>query len=189
MGETESRSDRDLLDRFRLGDREAFAALYHRYFPAVYRFAFYMTNDGPRAGEITQDVFIWLTGHPGQFDASRGELGAFLGGVARKFVHRLQRNDQRWLPLEEANGRAAHTADLAGGLQRRQEADGLRKAIAALPARYREAVVLCDLEGKTYEEAAVVMGCVVGTVRSRLSRARELLVRKMQGNREKQKCL
>ena len=59
----------------------------------------------------------------------------------------------------------------------------------SLPVRYREAVVLCDLEGKSYDEAAAAMGCVVGTVRSRLFRARELLVRKFQGNRERQKCL
>lgn len=189
MGESEPRSDRDLVDRFRQGDREAFAALYQRYFPAVYRFAFYMTNDSPRAGEIAQDVFIWLAGHAAQFDAARGDLGGFLGGVARKFVHRQQRHDQRWLPLEEAAGRTSDFADFAGGLERQEEAAGLRKAIAALPARYREAVVLCDLEGKSYEEAAAAMGCVVGTVRSRLFRARELLVRKFQGNRERQKCL
>jgi RNA polymerase sigma-70 factor (ECF subfamily) len=189
MAESEPRSDRDLVDRFRQGDREAFAAIYHRYFPSVYRFAFYMINDAPRAGEITQDVFIWLAGHAGQFDAGRGGLGAFLGGVARKFVHRLQRNEQRWLPLEEVAGRPGLAADFAAGLERQQESAGLRKAIAALPVRYREAVVLCDLEGMSYEEAAAAMGCVVGTVRSRLFRARELLVRKFQGNRERQKCL
>jgi RNA polymerase sigma-70 factor (ECF subfamily) len=189
MAESEPRSDRDLVDRFRQGDREAFAALYHRYFLSVYRFASYMTNDRPRAAEITQDVFIWLAGHAAQFDATRGDLGAFLGGVARKFVHRQQRHDQRWLPLEEAAGRPGDSADFAGALERQQEAAGLRKAIAALPVRYREAVVLCDLEGRSYEEAAAALGCVVGTVRSRLFRARALLARKFQGNRERQKCL
>ena len=188
MAESEPRSDRDLVDRFRQGDREAFAALYHRYFPAVYRFAFYMISDSPRAGEITQDVFIWLAGHAAQFDPARGDLGAFLGGVARKFVHRQQRQDQRWLPLAEAAGRSVDS-DFADVLERQQQAAGLRKAIAALPARYREAVVLCDLDSKSYEEAAAAMGCAVGTVRSRLFRARELLVRKFQGNRERQKCL
>ena len=189
MGEPEPSSDRDLVDRFCHGDRDAFAAIYHRHFPAVHRFAFYMTNDAPRAGEITQDVFIWLAGHAVQFDAARGHLGAFLGGVARKFVHRQQRQGQRWLPLEEVSGSQSDAADFAVGLEREQEAAGLRKAIAALPARYREAVVLCDLEGKSYEEAAAAMECVVGTVRSRLFRARELLARKFQGNRERQKCL
>ena len=188
MAEPERRSDRDLVDRYRQGDREAFASIYQRHFHAVYRFAFYMTNDGARAGEITQDVFIWFSGHAGQFDPLRGELGAFLGGVARKFVHRQQRQDQRWVPLEESSGRHSDRGAFRSGLERRDEAAGLRRAIAALPERYREAVVFCDLEGMSYEEAAAAMGCVVGTVRSRLFRARELLARKFQRNSERQQC-
>src|ERR1017187_9424027 len=159
------------------------------------RFFFLMIRRPPRSTLFPcttlfrSDGFIWLAGHPARFDPARGDLGAFLGGVARKFVHRQQRNDQRWLPLEEDAGRPGDSADFAVALERQQEAAGLRKAIAALPVRYREAVVLCDLEGKSYEEAAATMGCEVGTVRSRLFRARELLVRKFQGNRERQKCL
>jgi RNA polymerase sigma factor (sigma-70 family) len=64
----------------------------------------------------------------------------------------------------------------------------LRKAIAALPERYREPVILCDLQGRTYEEAAAVIGCAVGTVRSRLHRGRELLGRKMRPDREIVRC-
>jgi RNA polymerase sigma-70 factor (ECF subfamily) len=64
----------------------------------------------------------------------------------------------------------------------------LRKAIAALPARYREAIVLCNLQGRSYEEAAAVLGCAVGTVRSRLHRGRELLGRKMLPGREMERC-
>jgi RNA polymerase sigma-70 factor (ECF subfamily) len=56
----------------------------------------------------------------------------------------------------------------------------LLQAIAALPLRYREAVALCDLEGKSYEEASVILECPVGTVRSRLHRARGLLARKLE---------
>jgi len=182
------RTDRELVERFRGGDREAFAALYQAHFAGVFRFAFYMTGDRMRAGEITQDVFVWLVHHPGEFDARRGELGAFLGGVARKFVHREQRREQRWQPLEEAET-ASREADIAEGLERAQEGAQLRKAIAALPGPYREAVVLCDLEGKSYDQAAAAMSCAVGTVRSRLHRARELLARKFQGKKEGQRCL
>jgi hypothetical protein len=78
----------DLVERFREGDRDAFAALYRENFPAVFRFALYMTGDRVRAGEITQDVFVWLVRHAGEYDPKRGELAAFLGGVARKFLHR-----------------------------------------------------------------------------------------------------
>src|SRR5580704_8661873 len=102
MGELERRSDRMLVQQFRAGDREAFTALYRAHFPSVYRFAFYMTGDRIRAAEITQDVFVWLVHHPCEFDAERGDLGAFLGGVARKFVLRQHRTERRWLPLNEA---------------------------------------------------------------------------------------
>src|SRR5438128_9814678 len=102
MTEAASKSDRELVEGFRAGERESFAALYQRHFPAVFRFAFYMAGDRVRAGEITQDVFVWLVHHPGEFDARRGDLAAFLAGVVRKFVHRMQRSDRRWLPLDEA---------------------------------------------------------------------------------------
>jgi RNA polymerase sigma-70 factor (ECF subfamily) len=191
MGSSERRPDRDLLLRFREGDREAFTTLYRAHFPAVFRFAFYMTGDRIRAGEITQDVFVWLVHHPGDFDAERGDLPAFLGGVARKFVHRRQQNERRWLPLEEASAARREgpgATEFALGLERRQDVVELRKAIAALPERYREAVVLCDLQEKSYEQAAQELGCALGTVRSRLHRARELLVRKFQWKKECQKC-
>jgi RNA polymerase sigma factor (sigma-70 family) len=186
MTEPVHRLERDLVERFRAGDREAFSMLYRQHFPAVFRFALYMTGDRMRAGEITQDVFVWLVRHPGEYDAERGNLAAFLGGVARKFLHRQQRNDRRWAPLDEA---AASDGDFAAGLERDQEATQLRQAIAALPEKYREAVVLCDLQGTSYEQAAVTLGCATGTLKSRLHRARALLARKFQRRREGLKCI
>ncbi len=192
MGEPERRSDRVLVEQFRAGDREAFTALYRAHFPAVFRFALYMTGDRVRAGEITQDVFVWLIDHPGDFDAERGDLGAFLGGVARKFLLRQQRTERRWLPFDGAT-RSTETQNggesFASRMEREEESAQLRQAIAALPVRYREAVVLCDLQSKSYEEAAFLLGCAMGTVRSRLHRARELLVRKFQRKTEGQRCL
>ena len=191
MAEPERRPDRELPIRFHDGDREAFTALYRAHFPAVFRFAFYMTGDRILAGEIAQDVFVWLVHHPGAFDAERGELPAFLGGVARKLLHRRHQNDRRWLPLNEAAASqrdGSGGADFARGLEHRQDVAELRKAIAALPERYREAVVLCDLQEKNYQQAADELGCALGTVRSRLHRARELLARKFQCKKEGQKC-
>jgi RNA polymerase sigma-70 factor (ECF subfamily) len=190
MGDHEARPDRDLLRRFSGGDREAFTALYRAHFPAVFRFVLYMTGDRVQAGEITQDVFVWLVHHPGGFDPERGDLPAFLGGVARKLLHRRQQSERRWLPLDEAALApvAGRGGEFTHGLEQRQDVEELRKAIAALPERYREAVVLCDLQEKSYQQAAEELGCALGTVRSRLHRARELLVRKFQWKREGQKC-
>ena len=190
MEEDRPSPDRDLLRRFCGGDRDAFTALYRAHYPAVFRFAYYMTGDRMRAGEITQDVFVWLIHHPTEYDAGRGDLPAFLGGVARKLLHRRQHRESRWRPLEEAalSPRVVYSTEFAIGLERREDVAELRKAIAALPERYREAVVLCDLEEKSYQEAAEALGCALGTVRSRLHRARELLVRKFQWKKEGQKC-
>ena len=190
MGEHETRPDRELLRRFGGGDREAFTTIYRAHFPAVFRFALYMTGDRIQAGEITQDVFVWLVHHPGGFDPDRGDLPAFLGGVARKMLHRRREAERRWLPLDEAvlSPSFSHEAEHAGGFEKQQDVEELRRAIAALPERYREAVVLCDLQEKSYQQAAEELGCALGTVRSRLHRARELLVRKFQWKKEGQKC-
>jgi RNA polymerase sigma-70 factor (ECF subfamily) len=181
----ERSSDRYLTERFREGDRDAFTELYRTHYPAVFRFAFYMTGDRAKAGEVTQDVFVWLIHHPGEFDPQRGDLAAFLGGVARKLLRRQQRSERRWAPFprQEAHDSGGAAVDLA----RSVDATALRKAIALLPVLYREAVVLCDLESKTYDEAATLLGCAVGTVRSRLHRARELLGRKLQPRKENQR--
>lgn len=168
--------NRELLKRFRDGDGEAFTTVYRAHYPAVFRFALHMTADRAKAFEVAQDVFVWLIHHAGDYDPERGELAAFLTGVTRKFLQRRRYEEMRWVPFEEA------PQPKAGPVREpdTSEADRLRAAIAALPERYREAVALCDLEGLSYEEAAVALECAVGTVRSRLHRARSLLARKLQ---------
>jgi RNA polymerase sigma-70 factor (ECF subfamily) len=163
----------ELLRRFRAGDREAFTMLYRIHHPAVFRFALHMTGDRPQAEEVTQDVFVWLIHHPTKFDPERGELGAFLLGVTRRFLQKRYQTEKRFVPFGQAHDRAEPepTAESDTG--------DLRRAILALPPRYREAVVLCDLEGKSYEETAALLECALGTVRSRLHRARTLLARKL----------
>ncbi len=187
MQDSEGGHDHDLIRRFRDGDRDAFTALYRVHSPRVFRFALLMTGDREKAGEVVQDVFVWLIHNAGGFDPARGSLDAFLFGVARKFVLRKLRHERRWAPLDE-------TAALSSGLSSspdafsQEDTVALKRAIASLPVRYREAVVLCDLEEKTYEEAASVLGCATGTVRSRLHRARDLLARKLRPEKDFQRC-
>lgn len=171
----------DLVERFRKGDREAFTEIYRVNHPGVFHFVLNMTGDRIKAGDLTQDVFVWLIHHARDFDPERGEMGAFLIGVARKLLHRQQRDARRWLPLLEAILKPGPRIDPAQSV----DVDALRKAIALLPLRYREAVVLCDLEARSYEEAAALIGCAVGTIRSRLHRGRELLGRKLNPGKAK----
>lgn len=179
MFEFERVRDRELLGRFRAGDRDAFAEIYREKHAAVFRFARAMTGDQAKAGEVTQDVFVWLIHHAGDFDPARGELGGFLVGVARKLMKRRFSEERRWVPIEESLLAPASVRTRDDGPDTKHDTELLRQAIAALPQRYREVVVLCDLEGRTYEEAAAIADCVVGTVRSRLHRARALLAKKM----------
>jgi RNA polymerase sigma-70 factor (ECF subfamily) len=171
--------DGELVKRFRNGDREAFSAIYRAHHGAVFRFALYLTGDRERAGEITQEVFVWLIYHPSAFDPERGDLAAFLGGVARQTLRRRRREEQRWLPLNELAAGAAPPPEIADS----EDAAELWKAIASLPERYREAVILCDMEEMSNEQAAATLGCAVGTIWSRLHRAHELLQRKLQGKK------
>lgn len=176
---SERNRDRDLLQRFHTGDRDAFADIYRSHHMPVFRFASLMTGDSMKATEITQDTFVWLIHHPDDFDPARGNLGAFLIGVARKLLKRRYSEEQRWVPLDEsAAGSVNPLTSIDPG---EEDVLRLRRAISALPERYRAVVVLCDLEEKTYEQAAEVVECAVGTVRSRLHRARALLARKLMG--------
>jgi RNA polymerase sigma-70 factor (ECF subfamily) len=156
-------------------DREAFTVLYHAHHQSVFRFALHMTGDPAGAAEVTQDVFVWLMHHPNKYDPARGEPGAFLTGVARKMLHRRERSLRRWLPF----GRELENRTAAPQLDQAIDATFLRRAVASLPVRYREAVVLCDLESASYEEAAAALQCAAGTVKSRVHRGRELLARKL----------
>jgi RNA polymerase sigma-70 factor, ECF subfamily len=98
---------------------------------------------------------------------------------------RQRQEGSRWTALDEAMVRIT---DPAADFARAEDAAYLRQAIASLPVRYRAPLVLCELEGRSYEEAAQELGCAVGTVRSRLHRARALLARKLQWKREGQRC-
>jgi RNA polymerase sigma-70 factor (ECF subfamily) len=170
-------SDGELVVRFRNGDRDAFSALYRTHHAAVFRFALYLTGDREQAAEVTQEVFVWLVHHPATFNPERGDLPAFLGGVARQMLRRRRREAQRWCPLHESAAGTTPPPEIADD----EETTELWKAIASLPDRYREAVILCDLEEMSNEQAAGVLGCAVGTIWSRLHRAHELLQRKLQG--------
>ncbi len=144
---------------------------------AVYRFALNMTGSVPIAEDVTQETFLALLTLGARYDESRGSLAAFLYGIARNLVYAEARSAARPAPLEESAG----AEDLLDDLTRRETIEHVRRAVLSLPPVYREAVVLCDLSDASYEEAALALECPVGTVRSRLSRARAMLVQKLSG--------
>jgi RNA polymerase sigma-70 factor (ECF subfamily) len=146
-----------------------------------------MTGSTWAAEEILQDVFMTLVRDPKKYDAARGTLGAFLYGVARNRVMKYLERLPREIPLEEKNedgsgpGIVLQDASTpAIWAERRERMRQVRAAVMDLPAEFREAVVLCELEEMSYEEAAQMAGCPIGTIRSRLHRGRALLMAKLE---------
>lgn len=160
------------------GDEEAFAALYRVHSGPICRFALQMTGRIDIAEDITQETFLALALHGSRYDAARGPVIAFLFGIARNMV--LKRlNKERPAINEEIRDDLEDPEDVLEDLSRRESIDAIRRAVLSLPPIYREAIALCELGQTTCEEAALVMGCSVGAVKSRLSRARALLARKL----------
>ncbi|MGD0618875.1 MAG: RNA polymerase sigma factor [Bryobacteraceae bacterium] len=156
------------------GDRTALAELYERLGARIYRYALYASGCRPVAEEVTQEVFLRLIGTGGRFDEQRGSLEAYLYGLARNLLRGMSRT------LNIASDKdPLCSGDLLGELIDDERTAALYEALAELPPGYRDAVVLCDLEERSYEEAARLMQCPTGTVRSRLHRARLLLSAKL----------
>jgi RNA polymerase sigma-70 factor (ECF subfamily) len=146
-----------------------------------------MSGSEAAAEDITQEVFLALIRDRCAFDSARGTLAGYLFGIARKLVLRSLERNRQDIPidseLEDAAPELAVNDDPLVDLTQREGLDALRRAVSALPRRYREVVVLCDLEEVDYAEAAVALGCPIGTVRSRLHRARALLLEKLNQDR------
>src|SRR5215475_2215747 len=180
-------SDGELLRLMTAGDEEAFGALYRRYQRRVFRFALLMSGCPATADDVTQEVFLALLREPNQYDSSRGALLTYLYGIARKQVLRALERNRTFTQLadetdedEPAPIRLLISQDNPLiKLTRSEVAAAVRQAVLALPARYREVVVLCDFEEMSYAEAADALDCSVGTISSRLNRARALLARRL----------
>ena len=187
MSIADQERDDVLLRRAGKGDEEAFTLLYRRHQAALYRFALRMSGNAWAAEEIVQDVFMTLMGDPKKFDPERGTLGAFLYGITRNRVLKHLERSPREISLDE---RKEDGASLEATLQdfvtpatvaeKRELIELVWAAVLGLPAEFRETVVLCELEALSYEEAAAMIGCPIGTIRSRLYRGRALLMARLE---------
>src|SRR6266850_3258348 len=186
-------TDSELLQSMLAGEEEALTALYRRRQGGIYRFVMQMCGSQALAEDVTQEVFMVLIRDGQTFDPTRGSLNAFLVGVARNLLLRRLQRERFYVPMEEdADDDAASqisspaTDGPLEDLSRIETINSVRMAVLALPERYREVVVLCDLQEMSYVEAAEALSCAVGTVRSRLHRARALLIDKLRPAREEE---
>jgi RNA polymerase sigma-70 factor (ECF subfamily) len=151
---------------------DEFRAAFDQHKDAIYRFAWRMTGASDAADDIAQDVFLVLWRQPDRFDPARGALRAYLLGVARNLLRKRWRDAHRWEELDEERFVA-----LPVDVERRETAQIVADAVRALPPLQREALVLAEYEQLSLEDIARIVDAEVGTVKSRLHRARENLRR------------
>lgn len=201
MAEPVEPRDVELIRRLAAGDEKAFLEFYRRYQGGLYRYAMHMSGSPEAAADVVQETFLTLIRHTNKFDEERGTPAAFLYGIARNRLRKLREKEGRYVPLPDdfgnglsverradqvhtnGNGHApqnhVRSESVLENLERAEITGLLREAILTLPDHYREPFTLCDLEGKSYSETAALLQCPVGTVRSRLNRARSILLDKL----------
>jgi RNA polymerase sigma-70 factor (ECF subfamily) len=168
--------DSERMARLAAGDTGALRELYERHGRALLRFSCAMCRSRQAAEDLVHDTFVALLRGPHLFDPAQGSAFAYLCGVLRHRVSRHFRQQKRWVALSDDDAApapvVAHPAD---EIARSQISAAFRQALLELPLQHREIIALCDLEELPYHSVAAILQCPIGTVRSRLHRARALL--------------
>jgi RNA polymerase sigma-70 factor (ECF subfamily) len=174
-----------LVARMKQGEEAAFVQLYRRHKDAVYRLALLYSGSSAHAADVTQETFIHFIAQPAQFDPLRGTLGAWLCGIARNMARKAAGGrEDATDPEHLGDDSALHEERIDRDtplerILRGETAEQVRRAVAALAPHYRDVLILCELSELSYAEAAQLCGIDIGTVRSRLSRARAKLAQRL----------
>ncbi len=181
-------TDADLLPRCLGGDEAAWAELVRSHTRKVFGLAYRFTGKPEEAEDLTQEIFVKVYQTLHKYRESDGAFGAWLMALARNHAidryrrgrqERLRRDEDPLL-LEKAQARSEHPAL---GLERDERAAIVHRGLRALPPDLRLPLVLCDLQGLAYGEIATRLGVPLGTVKSRINRARVELARRLVARR------
>lgn len=174
-------AEAELLLRAGRGDEAAFLLLYERHRTAVFRFACRLLGSATQAEDVTQECFLQVLRRPEAFRPDRAALRTYLCAIARHLAFRLlrKRGQETELddPAEEAGGQGPGGGDPLGRVIEEEAAEAVRSAVEALPPLQREAVILFEYQEMSLADVAAVCDVDVGTIKSRLHRARERLRR------------
>jgi RNA polymerase sigma-70 factor (ECF subfamily) len=149
-----------------------FRQIFGEHKDAVYRFAWRMTGSANVAEDVAQDCFLTLLSAPQRYERARAPMRAYLLGITRNIILKRWRAENRWNPLDE-DAVLVEPADPAST----EIAELIGRAIQSLPPLQREALILAEYEEMTLEDVARAVDAEIGTVKSRLHRARENLRR------------
>jgi RNA polymerase sigma factor (sigma-70 family) len=180
--------DGELLRRCRAGDEAGWRELVERHTRRVFAIAYRFSGRVDEAEDLTQEVFVKVYQSLARYEPAAGTFGTWLGTVARNHAidHYRRRREERARVNDDPEMLPAlpdHAEPVDEALVREQRAGLVRRAVRALPAPLREAVVLCDLQGLSYEEIAETLALPLGTVKSRINRGRIELARRLLGRR------
>jgi RNA polymerase sigma-70 factor, ECF subfamily len=189
IGTMELKQEQQLLRQMRAGDEVAFNALYVAHASHLYRFCLLRMRSSDLAADVVQETFMVLMSPNCGFDALKGSLAGYLFGVARNLALKQDvvqsrfvaidaaLNDEDEAPEIEESLWAQATASPEAKLATAQNNDAVKQAIQKIAPHYRDVLILYELHEFSYAEIAQICGIDIGTVRSRLSRARGHLVK------------
>ena len=169
-------SDLKLMTAIRSADQTAMAVLYDRYSSIVYSVALRVLRDTGAAEDVLQDIFMQLWRNPGAFDASRGNISAWLAVIARNRAIDALRRRRPENDIEDVVVSVEH--DLVSEADRSRAMDRVRGALQVMPAPQRSALEMAYFEGLSHSEIAGKTGEPLGTIKTRI-RAGLLALRKV----------
>ena len=158
--------DLALVSAIRAGDASAMASLYDRYSSVVYAVALRVLGDTGAAEDIQQEVFMQLWRNPSAFDASRGNLGAWLAVITRNRSIDALRRRKPETDIEDVIVSVA--PDLAGNADRSRAAEKVRGVLGTMPTLQRSALEMAYFEGMSHSEIATKTGEPLGTIKTRI---------------------
>jgi RNA polymerase sigma-70 factor, ECF subfamily len=177
--------DLDLLTQMRAGDQKALSVLYARHQAPLYRFAMLRSGSTHVAADVVQDIFVALIEDKLAFDPARGALSGFLFGVARNFILKREEAARRFLPIQRTNDEDEDQIEIdfvdinplpLEKILADDRAETVRRALNKISPHYRDVLILYEMQDLSYVEIAHICNIDIGTVRSRLSRARAKLL-------------
>jgi RNA polymerase sigma-70 factor (ECF subfamily) len=179
----DNHAEAELLSRASRGDEAAFLLLYERHRTPVFRFAYRLLGSVHEAEDITHDCFLALIRRPHGYQPERASLRTYLCAAARNLAFKqFRRKGLETLTDEPVEPERSEMQGVAAPLRRLMDAEiagEVERAVSALPPLQRETVILFEYLDMSLADVAMTVGVDVGTVKSRLHRARERLRRSL----------